>query len=1387
MSQSIEPQPLWEADWSLEAPDIISFVKLPADRELWKVLPAQWDVAAWQQVLAWFDSSWFRNGTPPKVMQPARDLNGDGVEDVIWSAPQLANRQQGSFGPGPLTPKAAVLVAASGKEGKPLWWFRPQDSTGSASWLMTAPVWGDSSGRRTRESSDRSLTTSATANDGLIVCALRSTNGPETWLEAVNVKSGESLWRSPVPQSSGTVQPSLLNSAVVQLVSPTGSAPNSKPYVAAVLTRLLVAIDVATGQPLWEPLDLGEDLQEPPRFADLDGDGRPEVLSISMASGQPPELTAMSLADRRPMWSAPVGLNSYSFQQRDQQHQWPEVVDLDGDGRAEVILPNGGGRSSENWNGVQVLDGSTGKQLWSRRFPQAMGHWSNIKSATERFTAGPDLNGDGSRELCMVSVRRESQMQVGHPSVGYRRQEYVLYVDCFSGRDGKSVWLQRIPLGGSEYSMWTGTPETPIWWGGAISRNALASGSELERTSASDKPDASAFRLVIPVRRHADQGGDGIGNASALLLFVLSAETGRLEHSAENLALPQLVDWNNDGLDDLAVFVPDDPQEFSNPHNWPYKPSGKFIVLRGSPPEAFRRLDRWTVEQDFDGDGIAELSKRHDGSMGRMGDYAVLIASGRDGRLMTKWKTEWPETPHEFTVGNVQSFPPPLGDFDGDGLADLLISRDQYNWDFAHGPLVKSGQAPLLMQAISSKTGKRIWGGVPLTLPDWLRPKHADERAAGWMPQRNGRLLPVSTQAVDLDADGRPEVLQAMRLVGYRQSEQDSTLHNEHQQPFVALIDGRAGTLRWCEPIAESVAGSHMPALDYLRIDASTDLNDDGTRDLVLTVPNQTPQHSWSQTLQVHSGRDGKILWGPKLLEGENFNNNDFNPPIVSDLDGNGRPEIVLLASKQPHVTVLRGDIGEPLWTWKGSQPPNFAAPGIAVVAQRSRHAPRDEPNASPMSNEGGSSVQRSVSTARSAHHAERDGYVERCVAVAFTETGSQWELVLLDHAGQVIERGPYSTNQLWSHDLDGDGSEELLKYVGNKLTAIRGLHDVLWTWSPPTFSYVHVSRFDRTADGRTIVVTANVDSLTLLDGPTGKPLGRSFKSTNTSLHENGRLVDLNHANLAKRFENSRLLTRVGDGPLALSHVVSRAVLPTDDDGRYEPGGRGFRRAVSIETTEDNHVRSAGASPSRLRSAVDDPRLVRQLMWAPTPEEWAATCSLIFKEVLLAMGLSLVVVLMPYWLIRAGIRRRDYGRWRVALIGCGVLLFLGSLTLLRFAPPGAKWRDVPWALPFVMAIGGLPILMFPTTLLQALAGGEWRRVRWLLGSTLILTVLLATVLVAVDLSRKPPEQHYSWFGWWWIIVMGAYFTGAGLVAWRGIGFGVGWLWNVVRRKPARHV
>ncbi len=1354
-SRETEVAPLWEANWSLEAPDIVAFLKLPADREAWKVLPAQTDVFAWQQVLTWFDPWWFHNGTPPQIMQPTHDLNGDGVADVIWAAPRIAQPLTNSFGPGPLTPKAAVLVAASGKDGQPLWWFRPQDANGGAAALMTSPVW---------------------TRDETIVCAMRSVNMPARWLEAINARTGESLWRLEMPPASGSKHQPVHFWASLEVVSPRVETERS--FVVATVSQFVVAVDIETGKTLWEPHDLGR-LLRLPRLADLNGDGLVEVLSVTVVEGGTPQLTVTSLSDRKPLWSAPL-----TWFPESSPMVWPDVVDLEDDGRSEVLLPNNESRSKTYGTGVRVLDGATGQQKWSRWFPNSPHQRKRAQTKSERYAVGPDLDGDGLRELFRASIRSEFRPRLAQEGHSHHYEEHMLFVDCFSGRDGRSLWWQRVPLGLTEYAAMTGTIGEMLWWGSAnaISRNALASGSELGQTSAANEPDASAFRLIVPIHRHPDTQDYG-GTHS---LFVLSAATGRVERQADDLGFPKLVDWNNDGLDDLAVIVPDDPVVFGNRHQYPNRMDGKFVVLRGSPPEAFRRLDRWIEEQDFDGDGIAELSR----PMGGMGvNYAVQIASGRDGRIMSKWKSEWPETPRSFTVGELHSFAPPLGDFDGDGLADLLITRESRFWDFEGTALLKAGRLPLLMQAISGKTGKRVWGGGTIPLPDWLRPTNMDDRSPEWQQARSNNLTSTLTRAVDLDGDHRPELLEVLGASANRHDAAKPGSLVRWQQQFVALVDGRDGSVRWIEPITEPASSDNywVNVSSRLPVDPSTDLNGDGTLDVLIVVPNRDAQGWWTGTLQARSGHDGKLLWPAQPIDGKWVDSAGLKPPLIGDLDGDGRPEIVLYETIQPQLRVLRGDTGETLWTWKASQNLSQMVPSVVLVADFPRRAEGRQP---PDDSQRSSDVRVPTPTGSPK---------SRCVAVTTYETNNNPELVLLDHAGQIVERISYGSNQLWAHDLDGDGLEELLRPGNNKITASRGWHDTLWEWSHPAeFGHAFVSRFERTADGRTVVVVASGDSLALIDGPTGKPLGRTWKSTNTSLQENNRMVDLNHANLATPFENSRLLTRVGDGTVMLNHVVSRAVLPADAGGRYATSAQRSRHAPrdepNVPATSNLGASSVKTSTANARSAhhaerdgyVDDPRLIRQLPWAPSPAEWVGFRIILLKHVSIAVTLSLIVLLTPFWLIRAGVRRCELGRWRIALIAGGVALFAICMIALRSRMFLTEMDGAPWGVQCIYAGGGLAILAWPTTLLRSAWLGQWRRVRWQLGGTLLASVVLAIIILATEFSNKPPEQHYSWNGWWFILLFGAYGVGSLLVLWRMFGPGMLWLWKFGKRRFARH-
>jgi tRNA A-37 threonylcarbamoyl transferase component Bud32 len=128
--RSTEPMPLWEANWSLEAPDIISFLKLPADREAWKVLPAQTDVFAWQQVLAWFDPWWFR---PQDSQGAACRLATAPIwcGDVIVVAVRSVNDSE------------ERIEALSPRTGESLW--RHNAGTVGWCWLTTATIDGEPS------------------------------------------------------------------------------------------------------------------------------------------------------------------------------------------------------------------------------------------------------------------------------------------------------------------------------------------------------------------------------------------------------------------------------------------------------------------------------------------------------------------------------------------------------------------------------------------------------------------------------------------------------------------------------------------------------------------------------------------------------------------------------------------------------------------------------------------------------------------------------------------------------------------------------------------------------------------------------------------------------------------------------------------------------------------------------------------------------------------------------------------------------------------------------------------------------------------------------------------------------------------------------------------
>ena len=126
-----------------------------------------------------------------------------------------------------------------------------------------------------------------------------------------------------------------------------------------------IGLDPATGRPIAVPVELGFEPEQPLQYADLDGDGEPEILAI----GPGPEsnqrtLTVFSLDTGQKRWSAGSARRELVLR------CVPRLalgVDLDGDGRSEVVRPRRGPDAAlGGYRGIQMLDGVSGQIRWVR-------------------------------------------------------------------------------------------------------------------------------------------------------------------------------------------------------------------------------------------------------------------------------------------------------------------------------------------------------------------------------------------------------------------------------------------------------------------------------------------------------------------------------------------------------------------------------------------------------------------------------------------------------------------------------------------------------------------------------------------------------------------------------------------------------------------------------------------------------------------------------------------------------------------------------------------------------------------------------------------------------------------------------------------------------------
>jgi outer membrane protein assembly factor BamB len=399
---------------------------------------------------------------------------------------------------------------------------------------------------------------------------------PEVWVEAINARTGGLLWRCSLGEYSG--HSTVHGNYATSLLSIDGRS------VLAVMThRRLLGLDLRSGKVEWshdlEPIversaDYG--MRSRPSFGTFGAPSEPAavVASKNLPSDQEMVLSVISLKAGRLLWQQRVPW-PLSGSLRDMGG--PLVADLDGNGRTDVILAYPEPSQYQDRGAVAVFDGATGQRRWLYQFPTAQ---QFLLPGLRPFqvTVGPDLDGDGQREVFLASVF------AARPGEDRR-----VFVEALSGSEGRPLWRW-------SHALWGGEGLGALsWW---------------------DQPDAHGQpHLLVPVVDMAGQRTDHT--------FVLSASSGRLSQIVAASAELRQADLDGDGIPDLWSFNSDAPVIPGAGLS-----SGVLTALRGTPPDMWRRVGQWQPAGDLDGDGIPDA----------IHPWGIEAVSGKDGHML--WPTD---------------------------------------------------------------------------------------------------------------------------------------------------------------------------------------------------------------------------------------------------------------------------------------------------------------------------------------------------------------------------------------------------------------------------------------------------------------------------------------------------------------------------------------------------------------------------------------------------------------------------------------------------------------------------------------------------------------------------------------------------------------------------
>lgn len=800
----------------------------------------------------------------PWIAPKAADLNGDGTGDLV-----IAARHQ------------AWVLALSGVDGKVLWFAgrsgevttrdpdaNPPYTPHALSAVLGTPSTYDCNGDGTPDVI-ATLGSFADRNQQPVAQQYQI----KCWVEAISGKTGEMLWSYDLPHSwftmpQGEVVPydlrwfvgggsgsmssggSSMNTgrhrirdpgrnertgghayrpAAVQLIK-LGDAQR----LAIVAGTRLVSLDPNNGQ-AGEPQELTGRPGQPLRWGDLDGDGADDMVFVAAdpttAVGGPkkPSTTVVSwsLQKKMELWKKNVGV--HAPQQSSwtiDAPSWPLIADLTGDGRCEVVLPTDGSQTTGRigldetpWGDIAVLEGASGNELWQRRLV-------TMDQQVNHFVAGPDIDGDGSRELYVATLEGT---------------ETRMHVDALSGKTGASVWhsAQGLPPGGNFGQDYYLTPL--LWW----------------RAGVDGWP-----QLVVQIVKE--------GSSSETSLWTLSAGNGRVGKTGQGVTAVRLADVDRDGVEDLVAFnskateardlggqlhcirgvAREHWQRLGNPGDPAADFDGDGVrdllagmqaisgmtgqpLWTGEPAEANRTQHLKVAGGDLNGDGINDLLAWKDISSYYLEVTPFSAVSGKNGKLL------WTAT--EATARMLQSvIAAEAHDLDGDGQLEVLwLAMLDHGYPARNS--FSSQEQQLWLFVTSGQTGKLRWSQA-------LSPAYTG--GGGGANQVVMNYVTLSPCLGDADGDGVRDILVPELLP-------------DNRSMSTRVLSGKDGTTLWSRK--RGADPNIQPRLVDWIPPTAVDLEGDGQTEFVFldiqTVDDAgQPMNAAWRTVAVE-GKDGKERW----------------------------------------------------------------------------------------------------------------------------------------------------------------------------------------------------------------------------------------------------------------------------------------------------------------------------------------------------------------------------------------------------------------------------------------------------------------------------------------------------------------------------------------------